>query len=121
MFIPDYQIHNILKDFTLQLKNDQRHPQAGCQLESVVSKVSGTIMRRVVDLSEEEARRLNRKPLPASARHTPRERPPVYFHYHTIGRDHRKQRQRLALENSARLINRFQTLVDEPPRDAIDR
>jgi hypothetical protein len=121
MFIPDYQIHNILKDFTLQLKNGYRRPQAGCQLESVVNKVSGTIMRRVVHLSEEEARRLSRNPLPEAPPRTLRERAPVRFDYHTIDRDHRKQRQSLALENSAHLINRFHSLVDDRETDPTQR
>lgn len=117
MLIPDYQIHNILKDFTLQLKNGNRRPETGCQLESVVNKVAGTIVRRVVHLSEEEARRLSRELRPEIPRGTPRERPPVRFHYHTIDRDQRKQRKSLALENSARLINRFESLMNASQTD----
>ena len=56
MFIPNYQIHNILKDFTHQLKNGNNRKDADHRLETVVNKVAGTIMDRVARLSEEEAR-----------------------------------------------------------------
>ena len=102
------------------MKSGSRRPGSGCQLESVVNKVAGTIMRRVVHVSEEEARRLNRDIRPEILRRTPRERQPVRFHYHTIDRDHRKQRNSLALENSARLINRFQSLIDDGEVDSTD-
>ena len=119
MLIPDYQIHNILKDFTQRLKNGHHGAEAGCQLESVVNKVAGTIMRRVVDLGEEEARRRSRDTRGARRRRDPRDdHKAVHFHYHTIGTGPHKQLRRLSLENSTQLIDRFQSLIDPPENDA---
>ena len=114
MFIPDYQIHNILKEFTQRLKNGNRRPDTGYQMETVVQKVAGTIMRRVVYLSEEEARRRNRSPRQESRRPHPAigERPPEPFHYQTIGDDLQKTRHRLTLENSKRFIQRYHSAME---------
>lgn len=119
MRIPDYQIHNILKDFTQRLKNGNHRTEAGCQLESVVNKVAGSIMRRVVHLSEEEAQR--HQDLPSGNPAAAGERPPKPFHYHTMGDGHGKQLRRLALEDSEKLIDRFQSLVDAPEHDPTRR
>ncbi|HSO19755.1 MAG TPA: hypothetical protein VLT88_09875 [Desulfosarcina sp.] len=115
MFIPDYQIHNILKEFTQRLKNGNRRPDTGYQMETVVKKVAGNIMRRVVYLSEEEARRRTRSPRHDNRRPRPAigERPPEPFHYQTIGDDHQKTRHRLTLENSQQLIQRFHSEMEE--------
>lgn len=115
MFIPDYQIHNILKDFSQHLRNGHRCPKTGCQMETVVNKVARTIMRRVVHLSEEEAlhrsrvtRQGGRRPL-----REPQDRPPDSFEYQTFDRDHGKQRRCFSVENSRILIERFQSVVDD--------
>jgi len=116
MYIPSYQIHNILKDFTQRLKNGGQRPDAGDRLESVVNKVSVTIMNRVTRIGEEEARRRSRRPPPASPVD---KQQPTTFHYHTLGRDHRKLKNHLCVENSRQLIERFFSLV-EPAADAAD-
>ena len=121
MLIPDYQIHNILKDFTQRLKNGNRGPGAGGQSESVVNKVAGTIMRRVVDLGQEEARRRSRDARPPKSRRGSGERQAVGFQYHTMGTDRHKRLRHLPLENSAQLIKRFHSLITpaegDPPKD----
>lgn len=120
MFIPNYQIHNILKAFTQQLRNGHRQSDTGRRLETVVNKVAETIMSRVTYLSEEEARRRTRfssgpnHPL----KHPATEGPATDFHYHTLGEDSRKHKQCLSVKNSEQLINRFQSLVDDPTEDA---
>ena len=114
MLIPDYQIHNILKDFTQRLKNGDRGPGAGGQSESVVNKVAGTIMRRVVDLGEEEARRCSRNARLPRSRRASGERRAVGFQYHTMGTDRCKRLRHLSLENSAQLIERFHSLITPP-------
>lgn len=116
MLIPDYQIHNILKDFTQRLKNGNRGPGAGGQSESVVNKVAGTIMRRVVDLGEEEGRRNSLNARLTKNHRASCERQAVRFQYHTMETDRRKQLRHLPLENSARLIERFHSLI-APPED----
>ena len=112
MFIPNYQIHNILKDFTQQLKNDSHRLESGHRLEAVVNRVAGTIMDRVTHLSEDEAGHgaqiVNNPSLWDS-----RERSSYLFHYHTIGTNQQKEKQCLAVENSEQLINRFQSILDE--------
>jgi len=123
MFIPNYQIHNILKDFTQQLKNGHPRSDAGHQLETVVKKVAGTIMSRVMRLSEEEARRRTRivgSPAPQRPSAAP-ERHPTTFYYHTLDKDHRKQKQCLSVENSEQLINRFLSMIEPADDDPHDR
>ncbi len=115
MFIPNYQIHNILKDFTHQLQNDQRSKDADRRLETVVNKVSVTIMDRVTRLSEEESR--NRTGITSGrdqrAQEPTQPKSSGTFHYHTMGKDRQKHRQHLAVENPEELIGRFQSLIDE--------
>jgi len=117
MYIPNYQIHNILKDFTQQLKNGGQRPDAGQRLESVVNKVSVTIMNRVTRIGEEESQRRLRRPHPASPvdKHHP-----TTFHYHTLGRDHRKVKNHLCVENSRQLIERFFSMVDSAADDGAE-
>ena len=115
MFIPNYQIHNILKDFTHQLRNGNRRQDTGHRLETVINKVAGTIMDRVVRLSEEEARHKRN----AGGRHAHLSSPPTSqqqpgaFHYHTIGADGRRIKKSLAVENPEQLVNRFQSVIDD--------
>jgi len=114
MFIPNYQIHNILKDFAQQLRNGNQRQDAGHRLETVVKKVAGTIMDRVARLSEEEARfqaeAAQQKTPPLSP--TAEEKPPGAFHYHTIDKNCHKIRHCLAVENPEQFINRFQSTID---------
>jgi len=122
MYIPNYQIHNILKDFTHHLKNGRRRPDAGRRLETVVNKVAGTIMDRVTRIGEEEARRRIRRtgtnrPQPPSPvdKHQP-----TTFHYHTLDQHHRKLKNHLCVEDSRQLIDRFFSIVapqDDQPAD----
>jgi len=115
MFIPNYQIHNILKDFTHQLRNGNHRQDTGHRLDTVVNKVAGTIMDRVARLSEEEARhKMNTGGRHAHPSSPPtREQQPGTFHYHTIGADCHKIKKSLAVENPEQLVNRFQSVVDE--------
>lgn len=115
MLIPNYQIHNILKDFTQQLKNGQRDQDSDRRLKTVVNKVADTIVDRVTHLGEEESLRQtdtadsrNRR-----SRGAARPKPAGTFHYHTMGKNRQKQRQHLAVENPEELINRFQSVIDE--------
>jgi hypothetical protein len=122
MFIPNYQIHNILKAFTQQLRNGHRQSDTGHRLETVVNKVADTIMSRVTYLSEEEARRRTRfsrghNHLP---KHPATEEQATDFHYHTFDEDRRKHKQCLSVKNSEQLIDRFQSLVAGPPEDPSD-
>jgi hypothetical protein len=115
MFIPNYQIHNILKDFTHQLRNGNHREDAGHRLETVVKKVAGSIIDRVARLSEEEAQH----PSETSGIHACPSLPPANeqqtktFHYHTIGKDSQKIEKRVAVENPEQFINRFQSVIDE--------
>jgi hypothetical protein len=115
MFIPNYQIHNILKDFTHQLKNEKHRQDAGLRLETVVNKVAGTIVDRVTRLSEEEVQppsgasdRPGRPLAPA-----PGTRPSGNFRYHTMSGGPAKTEHSLAVENPAQLIERFHSVMDE--------
>ena len=115
MFIPNYQIHNILKDFTHQLRNGSRRKDAGHRLETVVNKVAGNIMDRVARLSEEEAQHpsetsgIHASPSPPPAN----ERQTGAFHYHTIGEGCHKIEKCLAVENPEQFINRFHSVIDD--------
>ena len=121
MFIPNYQIHNILKDFTQQLRNGNHRQDTGHRLETVVKRVAGTIVDRVARLSEEEARfqaeAARQQTLPLSS--TTEEKPPAAFHYHTLDKNCHKIKHCLAVENPEQFINRFQSAIDEvvTPRD----
>jgi hypothetical protein len=122
MYIPNYQIHNILKEFTQQLKNGGCRADAGHRRETVVNKVAGTIMDRVTRISEEEARRHIRPtgadhPLPASPVD---KRQPTTFHYHTLDQHHRKLKNHLCVEDSRQIIDRFFSMVDTPRDDVSD-
>jgi hypothetical protein len=115
MFIPNYQIHNILKDFTQQLRNGNHRQDTGHRLETVVKKVAGTIVDRIARLSEEEARlqvesaRRQAPPQPSATE----EKVPGAFHYHTIDKNRHKIKHCLAVENPEQFINRFQSAIDE--------
>ena len=122
MYIPNYQIHNILKEFTQQLKTGGRRADAGHRRETVVNKVAGTIMDRVTRIGEEEARRRIRRTgadrgHPASPVD---KRQPTTFHYHTLDRHHRKLKNHLCVEDSRQLIDRFFSMVDTPDDDVSD-
>jgi len=115
MFIPNYQIHNILKDFTHQLKNGNNRKDADHRLETVVNKVAGTILDRVARLSEEESRGTARTTdIHAHPSSPPANEPqPGTFHYHTLGKDCHKIEKCLAVENPEQFIGRFQSVIDE--------
>lgn len=123
MFIPNYQIHNILKDFTHQLKNGDRRQDAGHRLETVVNKVAGTILDRVARLSEEEVRGTTE----TTETHAHRSSPPASvpkpgtFHYHTLGEDHHKIEKCLAVENPEHFMGRFQSVIDEADKVATEK
>jgi hypothetical protein len=122
MFIPNYQIHNILKDFTLQLKNGNHRPKADHRLETVVNKVAGTIRNRVTRIGVEEARRRIQRP---GGRHSLSaspvdERQPSTFHYHTLDQHQHKTKNHLCVEDSRQLIDRFFSLVDTSSDDPSD-
>ncbi|MGD9329904.1 MAG: hypothetical protein PVJ53_01260 [Desulfobacterales bacterium] len=113
MFIPNYQIHNILKDFTQQLKKKNQGQKAGPRLEAVVNKVAETIMDRVARLGEEEAReRANTTPTRIQSSCRAKSGPSREFYYHSMDKDRRKVKRCLAVENPQQLIDRFRTLVD---------
>ena len=116
MFIPSYQIHNILKDFTHQLRDGNHRRDAGHRLESVVNKVADTITDRVTRLSEEETHgkmEITDIHAPPSPSPSPVMEPqPATFRYHTIGQDTQKVEKCLAVENPAQFINRFQSVID---------
>ncbi len=130
MFIPSYQIHNILKDFTLQLKKMRQGnpPEAGktavaptpkmgpnqLRLASVVTKVADDIMHRIANLGREAE-----DTLPAG---TGKERPArmtpggiktntAAFDYHLVDRNRGKVKKRLVVEDSRNLVERFQRLT----------
>lgn len=115
MFIPNYQIHNILKDFTHQLRNGNRRKDADHRLETVVNKVAGTIMNRVARLSEEKTQH----PSETSGIHACPSSPPANepqkgtFRYHTFGKDCHKIEKCLAVENPEQFINRFHSVIDD--------
>jgi len=114
MFIPSYQIHNILKEFAHQLKDGNHRTDAGHRLETVVNKVAGSIMDRVTRLSEEEAQcEAETTGIHTHPSSPPASEPqPCTFHYHTIGKDCRKIEKCLAVENPEQFINRFQSVMD---------
>ncbi|MGD8242162.1 MAG: hypothetical protein PVG19_03275 [Desulfobacterales bacterium] len=129
MFIPNYQIHNILKDFTRQLKKIRKRRKSptdsgavtpahsrrpnDLRLTSVASKVAANIMDRIADLSEEARHRP-----PAQSEQPSRgaqAQPPV-FDYHLLDREKGKVKQHLVVEDSRVLVDRFQQMTAaEPP------
>ena len=129
MFIPNYQIHNILKDFTLQLKkirqrrksptdkqpvttSRRKHPN-DLRLTSVASKVAENIMARSADLGE-EAR--HRPPVESEQPSRGANAQPPVFDYHLLDREKGKLKQHLVVEDSRVLVERFQEMTAaEPP------
>ena len=127
MFIPSYQIHNILKDFTLQLKKKRRGlpAQTGIpspppiplmgpdplRLTSVVTKVADCIMHRIANLGREAgdmpavAETRSRLPNADARRH------PATFDYHMMDRNGNKVKKRLVVRDSHYLVDRFQHLT----------
>ncbi len=128
MFIPSYQIHNILKDFTQQLKKIRQEtaPQAGSEAASpgptrtpnalrlapVVSKVADRIMNRIADLGQEavpatpsESERPPHKPGAESKIH------PAVFDFYRLDREKGKVKQRLVVEDSQNLVRRFERVT----------
>jgi hypothetical protein len=119
MFIPNYQIHNILKDFTHQLRNEKHRQEAGARLESVVNKVADSIMDRVTRLGEEEVRCQDAAPAGRSVQSaaSTSARPSGTFRYHVLVEGEQKTEQRLAVENPEQLIRRFQSVINETDSD----
>jgi hypothetical protein len=128
MYIPSYQIHNILKDFTLQLKKwRQRSATAadredirpgpisgpnGLRLASVVNKVADNIMERIANLGKEtgttekaEAKQSLREPNEDSKNE------PAAFDYYLLDPKRGKVKQRLVVRDSRQLVQRFQALT----------
>jgi hypothetical protein len=123
MFIPSYQIHNIIKDFTQQLKNGNHRPDACHRLETVVNKVAVTIMSRVTRLSQEEARlrtQITDGRNSVRPTRTADKRQPTTFHYHTFDENDRKLKNCLSVENSEQLINRFLSMIETTASDPPD-
>lgn len=130
MFIPNYQIHNILKDFTLQLKKWRQQnatpanreealpgPMSGpnrLRLSSVVNKVADNIMERIASLGQEagtmettETARSSREPDESFKCQ------PAAFDYYLLDPKKGKVKQRLVVRDSRQLIQRFQSLTAE--------
>lgn len=124
MFIPSYQIHNILKDFTLQLKKIRQGagPDAAApgparapenlRLATVVSRVADHIMDRIAALGKEAgpaaAAESGRPSTHATGAFKPQ--PPV-FDYHLLDGKKGKVKKRLVVEDSHCLVKRFQNLT----------
>lgn len=128
MFIPNYQIHNILKDFTLQLKKWRAQsavrakpgeatpgPASGpdrLRVASVVNKVADNIMERIASLGQEA-----RTTSAPEMKHPPRKSnagfksQPAAFDYYRLDPKKGKVKQRLVVEDSRQLVQRFQTLT----------
>ncbi len=124
MFIPSYQIHNILKDFTQRLRKIRQRPPApmdpgdlmsvperrphDLRLTAVASKVAETIRDRIADLGEEA----RHSPSVASERSTRvfNAQPPV-FAYYLLDRSQGKVKQHLVVEDSRILVQRFQQIT----------
>jgi hypothetical protein len=137
MFIPNYQIHNILKDFAQQLKKTRlqnaspptlpttspgptRTPD-NLRLSSVVNKVADNIMDRIAGLGRENdptAGSEAKRSVPAGAADC-RQHPPV-FDYHLMDRERGKVKQQLVVEDSHNLVSRFQNLTDVGGRGGKD-
>ncbi len=128
MFIPSYQIHNILKDFTLQLKKMRQGspPEAGqtavaptpkigpnqLRLASVVAKVADDIMHRIANLGREaEDTRPSGKERPARMTPGGIKTNTAAFDYHLMDRTRGKVKKRLVVEDSRNLVERFQRLT----------
>ena len=136
MQIPSYQIHNILKDFTQQLKKWHRHNAAAAGRQNllsgpgsgpndlrraaVVSKVADKIMKRIASLGQEaepaaKTKRLSREPDEGF------DAAPAAFDYHLLDPAKGKVKQRLVVKDSLQLVQRLQSLTaaeEENGRDA---
>ena len=138
MYIPSYQIHNILKDFTLQLKKWRPRSATtadregilpgpvsgpnGLRLASVVNKVADRIMARIANLGQEAGTMETTKSkqslqgLTEDARNEP-----AAFDYYLLDPKQGKVKQRLVVRDSRQLVQRFQALTaadEENSRDA---
>jgi hypothetical protein len=122
MFIPGYQIQNILKDFTLQLKKIRQGtgPEAASpgptrapdnlRLAKVVSRVADNIMDRIAALGQEaESVADSDRPSPLAGEDVKSQQP--VFDYHLMDRKKGKVRKRLVVEDSHSLVERFQNLT----------
>ncbi len=127
MFIPSYQIHNILKDFTLQLKKrrqrqtgdshspDSPAPAVGpdhLRQASVLTKVADNIMDRIANLGREAQDSLSAvsdRPPPMAG--IDNKAVPAGFDYHLMVRKEGKVKKRLVVEDSRNLVERFQHLT----------
>ena len=136
MYIPSYQIHNILKDFTLHLKKIRTGSPAGSgntatapslgpnqlRLATVVTKVADNIMHRIADLGREAE-----NTLPAGAERLPRAKDgsirtnPAAFDYHLMDGEKGKVKKRLVVEDSRHLVERFQHLTSAGADNDDDR
>ena len=126
MFIPNYQIHNILKDFTQHLKKLRTGSPAEAdrtatapamgpnqlRLATVVTKVADDIMLRIADLGREAE-----NTLPAGPERPPRAKDggirtnPAAFDYHLMDGEKGKVKKRLVVEDSRHLVERFQHMT----------
>lgn len=127
MFIPSYQIHNILKDFTLQLKKKRRGlpPQAGIptppptpalgpdplRLTSVVTKVADNIMHRIANLGRETEEAPEVPATSVSTAGGDAKTNAAAFDYHLMDRNGEKVKKRLVVRDSRNLVERFQHLT----------
>ncbi len=131
MFIPSYQIHNILKDFTLQLKKKRQGlpPETGTpappptpsmgpdplQLTNVVTKVAENIMHRIANLGRETGDIVGDMPAvaeaPASMPSEGAKSHPAAFDYHLMDRNGNKVKKCLVVRDSRNLVERFQHLT----------
>ncbi|MDJ0722244.1 MAG: hypothetical protein QNJ04_11460 [Desulfobacterales bacterium] len=137
MFIPSYQIHNILKDFTLQLKKKRQGfpPQAGIptppstptlgpdplRLTTVVTKVADNIMHRIANLGREVE---EAPPVPEISARTAGEGArtnAAAFDYHLMDRNGEKVKKRLVVRDSRNLVERFQYLTSSNVATGGDR
>ncbi len=128
MFIPNYQIHNILKDFTLQLKKwrQQRATPTGrrrtwpgppsgpdhLRVASVVNKVADNIMKRIASLGHEirPTSKFDKKVPPRQAGEGDKSHPAV-FDYYRLDPEKGKVKQRLVVKDSHQLVQRFEALT----------
>ena len=127
MFIPSYQIHNILKDFTLQLKKKRQGltPQTGSplpppapapapdplRLTAVVTKVADNIMTRIASLGREAEDTPAGSRTPSRTRGGGTQSHAAAFDYHLMDRNGKKVKKRLVVRDSRNLVERFQHLT----------
>jgi hypothetical protein len=138
LYIPSYQIHNILKDFTQQLQKwrqqsaataarENGRPNAvsgpnGLRLASVVNKVADNIMARIANLGQEAGRKETAKTkMPRRGPNEGAKNEPAVFDYYLMDPKRGKVKQRLVVRDSRQLVQRFQSLSaadEENGRDA---